>query len=129
MVMTWKIDRIPKGFIRGGKLFALLAATLLVGLSSVALAESPGPGYGHHMMGYGWGWTGMIIGPIVMIAVLASIVAVVVLIVRWFGVGHPPASAGTQRSENTALDILRERFARGEIDKDEFEERRRILEG
>ena len=129
MVQTWKMDRVPMAFVKGGRPFLSLAATFLAGLPSFALADGPRSGYGHPMMGDGWGWTGMIFGPIMMIVVLASVVAVVVLIVRWLGGGHPPASAGTQRSEKTALDILRERFARGEIDKDEFEERRRILEG
>ena len=32
------------------------------------------------------------------------------------------------RRAKTPMDILKERFARGEIDKEEFEERRRILE-
>ena len=39
--------------------------------------------------------------------------------------GTKPASP----SDKTPLDILRERFARGEIDTTEFEERRRVLEG
>jgi putative membrane protein len=43
--------------------------------------------------------------------------------VRWPGAWH-----GTQVPPGrTPLDILRERFARGEIDKQEFEERRRVL--
>jgi putative membrane protein len=36
--------------------------------------------------------------------------------------------AGRTRPADKALDILRERFARGEIDKAEFDERRRVLE-
>ena len=50
-------------------------------------------------------------------------VAAVVLLMRWLGAG---AHAATPAGKN-ALDILEERFARGEIDKDEFEERRRVL--
>lgn len=73
-------------------------------------------------------WYGMIFGPIMMIAVLVAVVVVVVVIVRWLGggpVGQP--FQDRQSSSPSAQDILRERFARGEIDKDEFEERRRIL--
>ena len=84
-------------------------------------------GWGPHMTGWGGGWFGMIFGPIFMILVLALVIAVAVLLVRWFGgpwqagVSHQPPLA------RTPLDILKERFARGEIDKEEFEERRRIL--
>jgi putative membrane protein len=75
-------------------------------------------GYGH-MMGGGW-----ILGPVMMILFVAVIVAVVVLVVRWLG-GAGSGGAGTQ--PKAALDILEERFARGEIDKDEFEARRQAL--
>ncbi|HVO16403.1 MAG TPA: SHOCT domain-containing protein [Alphaproteobacteria bacterium] len=84
-------------------------------------------GYGRHMMGWGEGWYGMVFGPVFMILILVVVIAAVVLLVRWLGVpwhGAPwhPAPPG-----RTPLDILKERFARGEIDKEEFEERRRIL--
>lgn len=72
------------------------------------------------------GWYGWFFGPIMMIVFIAVAVVVVVLLVRWLGgIGHggaPHVSPG-----KTPLDILEERFARGEIDKEEFEERRRLL--
>lgn len=84
-------------------------------------------GWGPHMTGGGGGWFGMIIGPIFMILVLALVIAVAVLLVRWFG-GASQAGAPHQPSPACApLDILKERFARGEIDKEEFEERRRVI--
>ncbi len=76
-------------------------------------------------MGGGGGWFGMILGPIFMISVLALVIAAAVLLVRWLG-GSGQAAAPDQ-PERTPLDILKERFARGEIDKEEFDERRRIL--
>jgi putative membrane protein len=62
-----------------------------------------------------------------MLVWIALIVLVVVLLVRWVagvpGHGHPYSPPAGK----TPLDILKERFARGEIDKEEFEERRRVL--
>ena len=69
-----------------------------------------------------WGWGGMIFGPIVMVAVIV----VVVLQVRWlFNLGRGGASHNFPLQ--TPLDVLKQRFAKGEIDKGEFEERRRVL--
>lgn len=80
------------------------------------------------MMGWGAGWYGMIFGPLIMILVLAALISAIVLLVRWLGGSwhaiEPPRHAPPAR---TAFDTLRERYARGEINKEEFEERRRVL--
>jgi len=92
-------------------------------MSVVACAQQQqGPYYGPHM------WNGgpwMFFGPLMMIIFVAAIVVVVVLVVRWLG--GPGHGAAHHPPSRTPLDILKERFARGEIDKEEFEERRRVL--
>jgi putative membrane protein len=67
----------------------------------------------------GWGF-GMML---VMLLFLALIVVGIVFVVRSFSDG----GRMTPRSGNRALDILDERFARGELDREEYEERRRTL--
>jgi len=85
-----------------------------------AWAQQTDPYYGPHM----WGaWHGWFLGPIFMVLLLVGAIAVAVLLVRWLGPHHGPAGPAGR----TPLDILKERFARGEIDKVEFEERRRVL--
>lgn len=70
----------------------------------------------------------MVFGPLFMILVLAVVVAIAVLLVRWLGgPWHSLQSPHQLPAGRTPLDILKERFARGEIDKEEFEERRRVL--
>jgi putative membrane protein len=71
-------------------------------------------------------WYGIIFGPIIMIAVLVTIIVAAVMILRSLG-GKSTGTAVLPATDKTALDILKERFARGEIDTDEFEERKRLL--
>lgn len=99
--------------------------------STAVWAQASDPdryGWGPHMMWWGGGWPAMIFGPLFMILILGVTVGVVVLVVRWLA-GPWQRTALSHRSTPgpTALDILKGRFARGEIDKSEFEERRRVL--
>jgi len=80
-----------------------------------------------HQMMWGGGWYGMIFGPLFMILVLAVVIAVAVLIVRALAAPWHGAAPPHYPPPRTPLDILKERFARGEIDKNEFEDRRRVL--
>lgn len=102
----------------------VVAATVL--LSDTVLAQQTrGPGYGDHMW-YG-GWHGWFFGPVMMIVFIAVVVVVVVLLVRWLG-GAGQGTAPTGTPHKPPLDLLKERYARGEIDEDEFVKRRRVLE-
>jgi putative membrane protein len=78
-------------------------------------------------MMWGAGWYGMIFMPLFMILMLAMVIVVAVLIVRSLsGPWHGAASPHYPPPGRTALDILKERYARGEIDKND-EERRRVI--
>lgn len=105
---------------------AILLSTPL--LYSEVLAQAQ-PYAGHHgpMGDWGWGWGGMILGPLLMLGFLAAAVAVVVLVIRWLG-GTRAAPGSAQAADKSALDILKERYARGEIDSDEYAARKRVLD-
>jgi putative membrane protein len=75
------------------------------------------------MWGYnGFGGGGMGIG---MILFWGLIIAAIVMLVRGFG--GRAAGSESRAVERAPLDILGERYAKGEIDKSEFDQKRRDL--
>lgn len=101
----------------------IVAIGTLLGTSLPAVAQQ---GYGpwgmHEWMG--WGWGGMVLGPLFMLALLALLVAVIIALARWLGGDRAWLSATPSRS---ARDVLDERYARGEIDREEYLKRRQDI--
>ncbi len=73
-------------------------------------------GFGGHGWGMGMGWW-WVIGLII-------VIAVVWMVVKGMSQSNRP---GNQPVNKSALEILKERYARGEINKQEFEERKKDL--
>jgi putative membrane protein len=93
----------------------------MAGMASAADAASlPCYAWGPQMM-WGAGWSGMIFGPLIMLVLLGAAVFVLVRAVGGFSQG------GARPPDRAPIDILKERFARGEIDQEEFDARRRAL--
>ncbi len=100
-----------------------LAATGSLGAAAVpAWGYGGGYHYGSGMMlGVGvFGW--MTMGLVIVLAV-----AIGIGVARWLLTGGHHRSSASAAPGRSALEILEERYARGEIDKDEFEEKRQTL--
>jgi putative membrane protein len=65
-----------------------------------------------------WGWGGWIAGAVMMLIFWAGLAAVILLALRRPGGGSTPHDPER---------ILAERFARGEIDEEEYQHRLRVL--
>jgi len=71
-------------------------------------------GYGFGIMGYGM----LILGFIFWILLFAGLI----LLIKYLWEG-----GGRKRGEESVLDVLKKRYARGEINKEEFEEKKKDL--
>jgi len=73
-------------------------------------------------------WIGWIVGLLIMVLFWGLVIAAIVLGIRWLiradrrGSHEGPAAPD-------ALEVLRQRYARGEIDEAEYERRRAVLRG
>jgi putative membrane protein len=111
--------------LRNGALVLLVVAVATTSLTGIAVAHGGDDGFHHHdgwMGTHGnWGWIGMGGMPVwglVLIAIPALVLYAIAT--RIGGSGDAPS--------DDALSMLRERYARGEIDDEEFETRRQQLQ-
>jgi len=91
--------------------------------SSLAQPAEDWNRWGHMME---WGWGHMMFGGVMMIVFWGGIILLIVLLVRSFG-GSGKSGGLNASPRATPLDILKERFAKGEIDKKEYDARRKVL--
>lgn len=90
-------------------------------------------GWGMHD-GMGWGgWLFMILFVLLVVALVAALVMVLVRSTGPAGGAAPGAGVGAgpdaTRGPSVAESLLDERFARGEIDEEEYRRRRSVLRG
>jgi len=111
-----------KGALKGltAVLFTLLSA-------NHAWAQQWGGYGGWHMGpgmmgGWGMGW----FGSIFMLIFWGLVIVGLVLVIRWL-LQTSRKDTGPAQSGSRALDILKERYARGEIDRQEFEQKKKDL--
>lgn len=115
-------------WIAAGAATLAIAAALTANMALAQADEMPNrdaPFYhGHDMMWGGdqWGGFGMVLGPIFMILILVGIVVGAIYLLRLLGV-----AGSVQPAHDRALMLLKERYAKGEIDTQEFEERKKLL--
>jgi putative membrane protein len=97
-----------------------IAAVAAGGLTTAAYAQERPWGWGWHPMWGMWGaWgIGMLL---VMLTFWVVVIVALVAGIRWL------IAQGREPRSDAALDILRQRYARGEINKDEFEAKKRDL--
>ena len=96
------------------------AAAVLSPASALAQDRTWEWQWGTHPMMFMWGAGGLVM-MLMMLVFWGLVIAAIVIGLRWLLGQGPPV----RRDE--AFEILRQRYARGEIDKQEFETRRRDL--
>ena len=109
----------------------ILFGAFVVSLASflfTARSYAQGRGDGWHdgpgmMGGWGMGW----FGPIFMVVFWALVITGLVLFIKWLVWGSKGGQQGS--GSPNAIEILKARYARGEIDREEFEQIKKDLMG
>jgi putative membrane protein len=82
--------------------------------------------WGTYGDGVGWGAVGLL-GGVVMILWWVLVAVAIVVFIRWLMRQGQGGHGGHGDHQKSPMEILKERYAKGEIDKAEFEEKKKDL--
>ncbi len=83
---------------------------------------------GSTMDGWGGGLAGVsLIGGLVMIVFWIIVIVLIIAAIRYWIAGDQHLDHHFKNSTDSALEILKERYAKGEIDKKEFDEKKKDI--
>ena len=107
--------------------FSVFLFLLLLLNGSGAVAQWRGYDGWHMGPGMMGGWGGGWFGGIFMIVFWILLIVGLVFLIKWLVQSTKGNSMSPRSGSSSALEILKERYARGEINKQEFEEKKRDL--
>ena len=106
-------------------LLGLIAILFTFSFANQVLAQQWGGHMGPGMMGgWGMGWFGFIF----MLIFWGLVIVGLVLLIRWL-VQTTRKDTGPAQGGSRAMEILKERYARGEVEQEEFEQKKQDLVG
>jgi putative membrane protein len=114
---------------KGTKIVLIIGGIVLALV--VAVPAILGAVTGYRYLAWGWrgmgpgmmyGWDGGWLMGIVMVLFWVLIIGTIAALVRYFGGRHE-----SSLPENSAIEILKRRYAQGEINRDEYEEKKKEL--
>jgi len=79
------------------------------------------------MWGYDWGWGAWLVMSVMMVVFWGLVIAGIVVLVRYLTGPRQSGGPASDSGRESAEEQLAERFARGEIDEDEYTRRRQLL--
>lgn len=107
----------------GGKNMRYFISSLIVTLSTAGSAWAQWCPYNWEKGSWMMGWGAMVwFMPVLMISFWVMVIIAAIFFIRWM-MGHR-----TSKVEETASDILKKKYARGEINKEEFEQKKKDIQ-
>jgi putative membrane protein len=125
----WAVSSLLRQYNPRRFRLGLTVIVFVLGVAAVAFAQEATdmprymPYWRHHDWGWSWGFGHMLVGTLIFFLFLALIAGLFAVLFRWL----TGPRGGMPGARSSALDLLEERYAKGEIGREEFLQKKKDL--